>query len=82
MKTQSWLWPDRTIGKKESRVLREEHNAVVNLNADLLVACNQALEALRNVPFVGGVYDQQHSDTQLAADQSLTAAISKAEGMK
>ena len=27
---KSWLWPDRTIGKRESRELRNEHNALVN----------------------------------------------------
>lgn len=27
---KSWLWPDRTIGKRESRLLREEHNKLVN----------------------------------------------------
>jgi hypothetical protein len=27
----SWLWPDRVIGKRESRRLREEHNDLVNL---------------------------------------------------
>lgn len=26
----AWLWPDRTIGKRESRQLREEHNALLN----------------------------------------------------
>ncbi len=26
-----WLWPDHNIGKRESRQLREEHNALVNL---------------------------------------------------
>jgi hypothetical protein len=31
----TWLWPDRTIGKAESRELREEHNAVVNQSAAL-----------------------------------------------
>lgn len=38
MKTQSWLWPDHAISKQESRQLREEHNALVNLNAELLEA--------------------------------------------
>ena len=33
---KTWLWPDHTISKSESRTLREEHNALVNLNADLL----------------------------------------------
>ena len=25
-----WLWPDHTIGERESRTLREEHNALAN----------------------------------------------------
>lgn len=33
---RTWLWPDRTIGKRESRDLREEHNALVKLNVELL----------------------------------------------
>ena len=47
MTTQSWLWPDRTIGKRESRQLREEHNELVNEHAamrDALRGCVQALE--------------------------------------
>lgn len=35
-KATSWLWPDRTIGKRESRDLREEHNALVNSHAELV----------------------------------------------
>jgi predicted ABC-class ATPase len=31
MELKCWLWPDRTIGKRESRLLREEHNAAMNL---------------------------------------------------
>ena len=37
---QSWLWPDHTIGKRESRQLREEQNALVN-------AYNEVLNVLR-----------------------------------
>ncbi len=37
---KSWLWPDHVIGKRESRVLRETHNALVNL-------CNDQLKALK-----------------------------------
>lgn len=33
----SWLWPDHAIGKKESRKLREEHNAVLNAYNDSVV---------------------------------------------
>ena len=37
---KTWLWPDRKISKTESRALREEHNALVNVSADLLAqAC-------------------------------------------
>ena len=32
----SWLWPDRTIWKQESRLLRDEHNALVNSHAALM----------------------------------------------
>lgn len=44
MKTQSWLWPDRQIGKRESRQLREEHNALVNSHTELLEACKSMLD--------------------------------------
>ena len=33
-----WLWPDQKLSKSDSRRLREEHNALVNLNGDLLEA--------------------------------------------
>lgn len=38
-------------------------------------ACRQALEALYNVPQVGEVYDQQHSDTHMRATLVLRAAL-------
>ena len=43
MTTQSWLWPDRTIGKRESRRLREEHNALVNEHTAMLDALRELL---------------------------------------
>lgn len=36
MTHSSWLWPDRVIGKRESRRLRDEHNALVNRVAQLV----------------------------------------------
>ena len=42
----SWLWPDKRIGKRESRKLREEHNAVVNLNAELVDIASEAITTL------------------------------------
>lgn len=38
----TWLWPDKTIGKRESRKLREEHNAAVTVAHELA----EALEGL------------------------------------
>ena len=36
------LWPDHVIGKRESRIIRDNHNALYNSHAQLLAA----LEAL------------------------------------
>lgn len=44
---KSWLWPDRTIGKAESRALREEHNALVNVAAKLAENAEAMFEDLR-----------------------------------
>jgi len=46
----------------------EEHTAFVS-------ACRAALEALRNVPVVGEVYDQQHSDTAMRAILKLQGVL-------
>ena len=50
-KSRPWLWPDRTIGKRESRRLREEHNETVNQHADMLAAL-QECEAWFNHPAI------------------------------
>lgn len=41
-----WLWPDRTIGKRESRALREEHNAAVEEHVKLERAAAAVLHEL------------------------------------
>ena len=41
MKSAPWLWPDHVIGKRESRRLREEHNALANEQAELLKALGE-----------------------------------------
>jgi len=46
----TWLWPDRAIGKRESRTLREEHNATVNALADTVEALADAHETLARGP--------------------------------
>lgn len=35
MKITFWHWPDHNIGKRESRRLRDEHNALANYAAEL-----------------------------------------------
>jgi hypothetical protein len=43
MGNKFWHWPDHAIGKRESRRLREEHNAMANEHAELLAACKAAV---------------------------------------
>jgi hypothetical protein len=49
----SWLWPDRTIGKRESRQLREEHNALVNSHEELVGLLRRAHSALQTMDTSG-----------------------------
>lgn len=78
----AWLWPDRTIGKRESRILREEHNEAINQRAELL----EALEAIR-AGFLNGSIKwtkprQSDSDPYHPANTLMTAAIAKATEVK
>ncbi len=41
-----WLWPNHAISKRESAVLRTEHNEVVNEHAEL----QRALKDIVNCP--------------------------------
>ncbi len=50
-----------------------------NVLPDLVLGIEHAIEALYNVPEVGKKYDQQHSDTHLAAVVELKALLAKAE---
>lgn len=60
--------PDRVIGKKESRSLRNEHNALVNSHNDLLTACENILAS-------SGLIGNQ-TDV-LEAMQAMNTAVSK-----
>lgn len=53
----SWLWPDRVIGKRESRRLREEHNRLNNSHAKLLEAARYAVGPLQSKRFDTAAYD-------------------------
>lgn len=44
---------------------------------ETIEAVVQAIEALYNVPVVGDIYDQQHSDTHMRAVLSLTSALER-----
>lgn len=44
---QSWLWPDHVIGKRESRRLRAQHNALVNAHAEALDALREMITEAR-----------------------------------
>jgi len=70
-KHESWLWPDRTIGKLESRDLREEHNRLVNSHAELL----SSLVRLNASPDLD--FDKLIKETCKAIDDAR-AAIAKA----
>jgi hypothetical protein len=52
-----------------------------NVLPDLLRSIESAIEALYNVPEVGKKYDQQHSDTHLAAVVELKAVLAKVENI-
>ena len=67
MTTQSWLWPDRTIGKRESRRLREEHNALVNEHTAMLDALR---ELLREV--------DAHLDYETDVEMGVAADVARA----
>ena len=75
----AWLWPDHVIGKRESRVLREEHNAVYNSHAELLEALRGVCATYRTFRNVdrGGL---EWTSTDDAALEQAFAAIERAGG--
>jgi hypothetical protein len=50
------------------------------MNSKIKTILEQTIEALENVPEVNGVYDQQHSDTQIAAILKLKEIITNDNG--
>ena len=40
---KTWHWPDKCIGRRESRTLRDEHNAVVNSQEELATSLAELL---------------------------------------
>ena len=53
----------------------EDIATAINAYPELVARLKQAIEALRNAPMVGEVYDEQHSDTQLRAIHEATTLL-------
>jgi hypothetical protein len=68
-----WHWPDHMIGKRESRVLREEHNQVVNLNCDL-VAALEALHSCHRAFSLKNEWTVLDDDARKLAEEALAKA--------
>jgi hypothetical protein len=66
-----WLWPDRTIGKAESRQLREEHNALVNEATRMREALQAILNDTEQAP-VGDETDRHFAVIMARARSALT----------
>lgn len=72
-KLKSWLWPDHNIGKRESRRLRDEHNATVNVAVDLLAALRRVVATCHGDPLTDAAREAKN-----AALYDAAAAIAKA----
>lgn len=73
-------FPDVPMGGvwKQAQHVQENAIALVRRSESdrLRYVIEKAIEALNNVPCVGEVYDQQHSDTHMKAVLMLKAAVS------
>lgn len=73
-----WHWPDHNIGKRESRRLRLEHNALANEHAELAAANEKLVAVLKEIAERGPVagYSSKNSyHLRLVASQSLARGI-------
>ena len=62
----------------ESEMTPEDWKIIMNSKTKEIL--EQTIKALENVPEVNGVYDQQHSDTQMAAILKLKEIITNDNG--
>lgn len=74
MSHHAFHWPDHTIGKRESRRIRDEHNALFNSHAELLAALKQMVEM-----FEAHVEGRVGPDDAAARWDNARAAITAAE---
>ena len=69
-KQTTWHWPDHVIGKRESRRLREEHNALANSHAELVLIA----QAYRNL-----LKTMAHTDGEVATYHHISDVLAKAK---
>lgn len=69
-KQTTWHWPDHVISKRESRRLREEHNALANSHHELL----SIAEAYRNL-----LKTMAHTDGEVATFHHIEGVLTKAK---
>ena len=69
-KQTTWHWPDHVIGKRESRRLREEHNALANSHAELVLIA----QAYRNY-----LKTMAHTDGEVATFHHIEWALARAK---
>jgi len=69
-------WEERKMSTWESEMTPEAWKMVMEQK----MAMERAIKALENVPEVNGIYDQQHSNTQLAAILELKEIIANVNG--
>ncbi|MDO8705375.1 MAG: hypothetical protein Q7J84_10560 [Sulfuricaulis sp.] len=77
MKFSAFLWPDRVIGKRESRRIRDEHNALYNSHAELAGALRDLFEQCATVHKHWGEGDNTRKAD--AAQERARAALKGAE---
>lgn len=75
----AYLWPDHTIGKRESRALRDSHNALYNDYHNLLAVNAELVRALESIAKTQRADGEWESLVYKSKD-TARAALRKAKG--
>ena len=79
-KQTTWNWPDHIIRKRESRQLREEHNALANEHAELLDALRECITNSNAYCFASDPTIPKLRARLYAITDHVRATITKAAG--
>ena len=71
-KFAAFLWPDHVISARDSRRIREEHNALLNSHANLLAALEEMMSVFSD--------HEQYDEDSAAVIKKARAVIAKAGG--